>query len=800
MGLLSLLRTKLRRADWALAAILLLGAVLRLWAISFGLPYMYHPDEGVAVNIALRVLHTGNFSPEFFNWPSLLFYLNALVYFAYYLLGRLMGAFTSPSDLPYPVVEIMAVGKAALPAEFLLGRGLTAIVGTLSVVWVYLVCRQLFGSRTAGWLAAVWLAAESISVKHSQFIRPDTFAIFFALWTAYFALRILERPTLGNYLLAGIGGGLAVSSKYNLVFALVPVLVAHVIYFRSQALWRREIYVAAGVSVLAFFLTTPFALLDWPRFWQIGPLQDAQIYSTGHPGAEGNTFPFYVSFLWSTQGWVAVLAALEAIWIVFRRPNKKIVLASFPFVYFGFINLFTVRSEATILPIIPFLIVMAVGLVSELHDSATRRFSVPHGFANAAFIGIGIFLSLPLLRASVGNNALILQWDGREYARQWIETNLPYGARIALEAYSPYVERDRFMVDGFYGLQDHAPDWYVSNGYEYLIFSQGIFGRYLADAERYPDEVSRYRTLFSRFENIARFDQNGFTILISKTGTALPPHRVAARFGDAGDLVELVGYDASAARWIPGEPLHVQLYWRTLRDQNEPLQVSLTVARNDGRAAGVVEGDLFQGKGWPAGMFVTEWSIPTFREASPGLHDLQVHVTQTRYGYRTPIQKWNGDKIEELTLGPFKLSAPPVSPGEVQTMRATEARWADQLALVGYAPLEKQARAGDVLPLSFYWKPLSESKGDYTFFVHLLDGEGKLRAQIDMRPRGGAYPTSIWDAGQVLRDDYELRLPNDLAPGDYRLEIGWYEFPSLKRLAVGDDNSWVLAETVEVVR
>ncbi|MBI3536137.1 MAG: hypothetical protein HY070_01025, partial [Chloroflexi bacterium] len=77
---------------------------------------------------------------------------------------------------------------------------------------------------------------------------------------------------------------------------------------------------------------------------------------------------------------------------------------------------------------------------------------------------------------------------------------------------------------------------------------------------------------------------------------------------------------------------------------------------------------------------------------------------------------------------------------------------------------------------------------NYTVFIHLLDVRGNIRAQIDTQPFAGSYPTSLWDAGEIVRDEYALELPRDLAPGDYKIELGFYEYPSLARLPVTHAN------------
>ena len=63
---------------------------------------------------------------------------------------------------------------------------------------------------------------------------------------------------------------------------------------------------------------------------------------------------------------------------------------------------------------------------------------------------------------------------------------------------------------------------------------------------------------------------------------------------------------------------------------------------------------------------------------------------------------------------------------------------------------------------------------DYTVFIHLLDEEGRIVAQQDGEPFGGAYPTSVWQQGELLGDEYRLQLPASLPGGTYRVVAGLY--------------------------
>lgn len=79
-------------------------------------------------------------------------------------------------------------------------------------------------------------------------------------------------------------------------------------------------------------------------------------------------------------------------------------------------------------------------------------------------------------------------------------------------------------------------------------------------------------------------------------------------------------------------------------------------------------------------------------------------------------------------------------------------------------------KPGGALGLTLYWQAVSQPAGDWSVFVHVSDkteiaGPGDIIAQADSRaPVYGWYPTSQWQAGEVVREDYELAGPPGLVP------------------------------------
>ncbi|MHB1293512.1 MAG: ArnT family glycosyltransferase [Anaerolineae bacterium] len=495
-----------------LGALFLLGLALRLWGIGWGLPYLFHPDEAGKVLITLRMFQTGDLNPGYFLKPGFFLYSNALAYVPYYLGGKLLGAFATSQDLVVPTVLVMGVGKAALPSVVLVGRVLSAMCGALLALPVFHSARRLSGSKMGG-LAAAFLAAVSpTSVSSSHFIHPDAHVTLCVLLTFWFALQILERGALRDYVWTGIALGLAASSKYNGGVAVLLPVGAHLLRRGWAGLRDGRLYLGLAVAGAVFLLTNPYAVLDYQHF-VADVLGEFRHYQTGHAGMEGDALRYYATWLLQKEGLIAPLALLEIGRGLALRSRKHLLAAGLALPYLAFISLFAVRNERTLLPVLPILFCLAAGLLAHLAGRAREAVAGRAG-RRMLVAGLAVLtLALPIA-PMVQDNAALTQQDSRYVAPGWIDANLPMGARIALESYAPYVDPERYAVQGIDSMINHAPEWYVSEGVDYLVFGEGMYGRYLHDPARYPDHVARYEALFAAFRLVKTFDQGGYEIRI----------------------------------------------------------------------------------------------------------------------------------------------------------------------------------------------------------------------------------------------------------------------------------------------
>jgi hypothetical protein len=105
------------------------------------------------------------------------------------------------------------------------------------------------------------------------------------------------------------------------------------------------------------------------------------------------------------------------------------------------------------------------------------------------------------------------------------------------------------------------------------------------------------------------------------------------------------------------------------------------------------------------------------------------------------------------------------------------------IPLAAHGPLQ----AGEVVQFDMTWQALRPLTEDWKVFVHLVDANGQLLAQFDGQPREGAYPTSRWIPGELIKDSYPLLMPATVPPGPYRVFVGLYNEVTGARLPVPDD-------------
>ncbi|MBL7065235.1 MAG: hypothetical protein ISS49_13665 [Anaerolineae bacterium] len=316
-------------------------------------------------------------------------------------------------------------------------------------------------------------------------------------------------------------------------------------------------------------------------------------------------------------------------------------------------------------------------------------------------------------------------------------------------------------------------------------------GRYAGTTVQLPIWLARAeRPALSEVEGPALSEVEG-PALSEVEGPADPDDldiraRLDARTGD----LTLLGANLDTTRARPGERLYLTLFWRADEVPLPGYDVHLTLGDTTLYAGAPVHG-TYPTSGWTAGEIVVDRYDPRLpRDTAPGDYPLRLRLGGNSAGS-------GGD--QPLDLGLVTVQAidrafdlPPISHPLTATL-------GDQVALLGYDLSAETIAPGDMLTLTLYWRALAEMDEDYTVFVHLLAPDGSMTGQRDSQPVGSSYPTSLWLAGEVVTDVYEIPVRADTVPGAHQLEVGMYVAETGARLRVaGSADDAVFLQTVAV--
>ena len=543
--------------------ILLLAFLVRVW----GIWNIEQTDEFNEVFEALKV-DSGNLNYERWN-KKVLIYVLAAEYALFFAIGWLVGTFQGVSDFISKIVIDMS-------PLFLIGRATSALFGTLIVFMTYLIGNRLF-SREAALVSSLFLCFNLVHVEHSHLVLVDITMTFMIICSFYFSVGIMKEGHRRDYFLAGMFAGLAIVAKIPAVFVLIALALAHLMFSLSHRASLRVIlagnniaYVFAGLLAGAV-IGNPAIIVGLPKYIQWLTL----IFGAYHGTADQidywtpvNGYLFYVKSFINTMGMpLFSMTVVGMIYYIFRPSREIVLLLSFiiPF-YVLMANSKWVLTHRYMIPIYPFFSIIGGAFWGRIMELTCKYKKV---IAGASLL---LLLIIPVKKVAQFSLTLLEQ-NTRYQAKDWIETNIPAGSKIVIDAgrtintASPplFNNRDNIIAmmqkvesldegktydesrivdagSSIYfrylsknlpaitydltstelGRKARAIDYYRSHGYEYVITSSDI--TWVASNERwakkYPEAASFYHSLDRELKLIKQFDpgltRSGPTIKIYK--------------------------------------------------------------------------------------------------------------------------------------------------------------------------------------------------------------------------------------------------------------------------------------------
>jgi hypothetical protein len=289
------------------------------------------------------------------------------------------------------------------------------------------------------------------------------------------------------------------------------------------------------------------------------------------------------------------------------------------------------------------------------------------------------------------------------------------------------------------------------------------------------------------------------------TGGAQPQHPASITYGD--DEIALLGYDASSETITPASTLTVTLYMQALRPMSSDYSLFIHVWGADMQWIG--QRDSYPGRGslpthnWPAGTTIADRYLVSIAPTAtvPARAILEVGFYDYDSGSRLVAAREDGARTGLPIAGQLRLSA---SAPSAQPLQPALASFGDQINLAGAdVKTPPELHAGSVISVMTTWQAVAPCQVDYLIFLQIIDQKPSLVAQNDGPPQNGWYPTSLWQAGEIVSDRRTLTLPATIPNGTYRLVVGLYDLASGQRLnatgaAASETDDWATLDEITI--
>jgi hypothetical protein len=508
----------------ALAVILIAAFGLRIWGIKQGLPYSYNSDEATHFVPRAIAFFSHDLNPHYFLNPPAYSYLLHITFELWFGSGD--AAVRSYTNDP--------------TAVFVVARVVAAALGTVAVGLTYVAGTRLF-NRSVGLLAAAIFGFAFLPVFYSHLALNDVPTLGPVALALYGAGGVVRRGRLRDYVIGGIGVGLAAATKYTGGITAVCLVAAA---FCDGAggtpkLAVRNLVISGVIALAAFVLANPFSVIHFSEFTN-GLSQQASLAAGSDPfklGAHhGSGTAYYMwTFTWGL-GWGPSLAALggAALLLARRKLGLALVLIPAPILFIIFMGDQQRFFGRWLMPIFPLVAILAAYAATELVRWLDRARRLRTALAAPL---IAVLLLAQSVVAVIHSDEVLSRPDTRSLTRSWMVDHVPAGAKVVIEPlvpgdwasdigrslpYTPTGERwvrwptwltpyapdgsllpngqQRYVLVDQYerSLQPALLDRYANAGFCWIVLGSLQAGRAFADPTAAPSAVAYYAALAER--------------------------------------------------------------------------------------------------------------------------------------------------------------------------------------------------------------------------------------------------------------------------------------------------------------
>jgi hypothetical protein len=233
-------------------------------------------------------------------------------------------------------------------------------------------------------------------------------------------------------------------------------------------------------------------------------------------------------------------------------------------------------------------------------------------------------------------------------------------------------------------------------------------------------------------------------------------------------VIHVLGYDV-VGEPRSGESLEVAVWWE-VRNVPDAGDYGPVARLNDpwGFTWGETQPFHYPSEQWTLGeQVIDRLSIPVAPGAPPGDYVVRFSLYSPSANSSLPVlnetERYAGTGVR-LPVHLTRAAAPP-DPYDLPMRRRMDTP-VGGLTLLGYNLDTTTALPGERLYLTLFWRAERTARLDLEVFLTLDE-----KTLYSGGPVHGTYPTSEWAPGEIILDRYALRVPRQMEPGDYSLQL-----------------------------
>ncbi|MFN2131554.1 MAG: 6-pyruvoyl-tetrahydropterin synthase-related protein [Anaerolineae bacterium] len=248
-----------------------------------------------------------------------------------------------------------------------------------------------------------------------------------------------------------------------------------------------------------------------------------------------------------------------------------------------------------------------------------------------------------------------------------------------------------------------------------------------------------------------------------------------------GDALTLLGYELGPQPVVAGRPLRVDLYLSARRAVQGDYMAYARLVDDEGRLWSLADNGRPDGyrpppstEIWPGDAY-GHWAYLSYTlpGTPPGNYWVEIAVFERETWRGLNVLDGEG-RVTGVTkrIGPVEVVAPrrPPAIAALEFDRAIERQATPALRCLGTTQSRRTAQAGDALDITVFWQATAPPTDDYTLSIALALADGTTTLSNNLPLGRREYPTSRWEAGEIVRSPHRLRIPATIAGGAYAIE------------------------------